>query len=93
MKSLSLKNAGELLERKTEEAINNRFQVKPLTPPKNPTLRIEFVNYGQAELAAFMPGTTIEPNSCIVKFEAKDILEAYRAMIVMTELAMQATFS
>lgn len=40
-----------------------------------------------------MPGTTIEPNSCIVKFEAKDILEAYRAMIVMTELAMQATFS
>lgn len=93
VKSLSLKNAGELLERKTEEAINNRFQVKPLTPPKNPTLRIEFVNYGQAELAAFMPGTTIEPNSCIVKFEAKDILEAYRAMIVMTELAMQVTFS
>lgn len=39
-----------------------------------------------------MPGTKIEPNSTIVSFQAKDILEAYQAMLVMTELAMRTTF-
>ena len=93
VKTLSLEKSSKLLEEKAEEAIRNRAHVEPLIPPKHPTLRIEFVNYGQAELAAFMPGTEIEPNSCTVKFEAKDILEAYRAMVVMTELAMRTTFS
>ncbi|MDX1771985.1 MAG: aminopeptidase, partial [Planococcaceae bacterium] len=55
-------------------------------------LRIEFNNYGQAEWAALMPGTEIENGTTIVKFEAKDILEAYRAMLVQVELAMQTTF-
>jgi D-amino peptidase len=34
-----------------------------------------------------MPGMKVEPGTTIVKFEAKDILEAYRAMLVMVELA------
>ncbi|MGM8215744.1 M55 family metallopeptidase [Bacillaceae bacterium W0354] len=92
VKTLTPKKAQELLSQKTIEAINNRHNVEPLIPPKNPTLRIEFTNYGQAEWAALMPGTEIEPNSCIVKYEAKDILEAYRAMLVMIELALQTTF-
>lgn len=50
------------------------------------------MNYGQAEWAALMPGCEIEPGSTIVKFEAKDILEAYRAMLVQVELASQTTF-
>jgi len=91
--SLTPLKAGELLAKKTEEAIQNIDNVKPLTPPKNPILRIEFANYGQAEWANLMPGTEIEVGTTIVRFQAKDILEAYQAMLVMTELAMRTTFS
>ncbi|WP_404455825.1 M55 family metallopeptidase [Virgibacillus necropolis] len=93
VKSLTPKKAGELLTEKVTQALENRHNVKPLTPPENPTLKIEFSNYGQAEWANLMPGTTIEPGTTIVKFEAKDILEAYQAMLVMTELAMRTSFS
>lgn len=92
VRSLSPKKARELLKEKTGEAIRNRGNVKPLTPPDNPVLRIEFTNYGQAEWAAFMPGCEIEPGTTIVRFKAKDILEAYRAMLVMIELALQTTY-
>ncbi|WP_101846299.1 M55 family metallopeptidase [Halobacillus sp. Marseille-P3879] len=93
VKTLSPKKAGELLQAKTVDAIHNLNNIKPLTPPPSPMLRIEFANYGQAEWANLMPGTQLEPNSTIVSFQAKDILEAYQAMLVMTELAMRTTFS
>lgn len=92
VKTLTPKKAGELLREKTIEAIENRHKIEPLIPPKNLTLRIEFTNYGQAEWAALMPGVEIEPNTTIVKYEAKDILEAYRAMLVMIELALNTTY-
>ncbi|MFC7366420.1 MULTISPECIES: M55 family metallopeptidase [Bhargavaea] len=92
VRSLSPQKAHELLKEKAAEAIANRGNVKPLTPPDNPVLRIEFTNYGQAEWAAFMPGCEIEPGSTVVRFEAKDILEAYSAMLVMIELALQTTY-
>ena len=81
-----------LLRETVQKAVDNRHLVKPLTPPTKPTLRIEFTNYGQAEWAALMPGTEIEPGTTIVRFESEDILEAYRAMLVMLELAAQTTF-
>ncbi len=93
VKSLTPKKAGELLTNKVERAIHNRHQVKPLTPPSHPVLRIEFNNFGQAEWANLMPGTEIEPGTTTVVFQAKDIREAYQAMLVMTELAMNTTFS
>ncbi|MFZ3578574.1 M55 family metallopeptidase [Virgibacillus sp. DJP39] len=93
VKSLTPKKAGELLTEKVAAALENRHNVHPLTPPNNPTLKIEFSNYGQAEWANLMPGTSIVPGTTIVKFEAKDILEAYQAMLVMTELAMNTAFS
>lgn len=93
VESLTPKKAGELLREQTEQAIHNRTKIEPLVPPKRPTLRIEFMNFGQAEWANLMPGTEMEPGSTTVRFRAKDILEAYQAMIVMTELAMQATSS
>jgi len=40
-----------------------------------------------------MPGAEIEPQTTAVRYQAKDILEAYQAMLVMTELAMRTTFS
>ncbi|MFG6115165.1 M55 family metallopeptidase [Halobacillus sp. MO56] len=93
VKSLTPVKAGELLQEKVTEALKKRHLVKPLTPPDNPVLRIEFTNYGQAEWANLMPNTEIEPGTTIVKYQAKDIIEAYQAMIVMTELAMQTSFS
>lgn len=84
--------AHELLREQVQKAVANKDKVQPLVPPKNPTLRIEFANYGHAEWAALMPGCEIIEGTTIVKFEAKDILEAYRAMLVMVELAMQTTF-
>ncbi|WP_449622612.1 M55 family metallopeptidase [Robertmurraya sp. Marseille-Q9965] len=92
IKSLTPTKAGQLLQEKTKSALQNRHLVKPLIPPENPVLRIEFANYGQAEWAHLMPGTEIEPGSTIVRYQAKNILEAYQAMLVMTELAMHTDF-
>ncbi len=92
IKTLHPKKSHVLLKEYVKKAVDYRHLVKPLTPPENPTLRIEFNNYGQAEWAALMPGTEIESGTTIVKFEAKDILEAYRAMLVQVELAMKTTF-
>ncbi|MGQ7886054.1 M55 family metallopeptidase [Paenibacillus sp. WC2504] len=89
---LTPEKSGLLLQGKTKEALANAGRVKPLVPPDHPVLKIEFANYGQAEWAHLMPGTTIDDNSPTVTFQAKDILEAYRAMLVMTELAMRTAF-
>ncbi|MFE8700647.1 M55 family metallopeptidase [Cytobacillus sp. FJAT-54145] len=91
-KSLTPAKAGKLLQEKTALALKNKDLVKPLTPPDHPVLRIEFANYGQAEWANLMPGTEIEPGTTTVRYQAKDILEAYQAMLVMTELAMRTSF-
>ncbi|MFD1036844.1 M55 family metallopeptidase [Virgibacillus byunsanensis] len=93
VKSLTPKKAGELLTTKVTEAFENRANVQALTPPDKPVIKIEFSNHGQAEWANLMPGTEIEPGTTIVKYQAKDILEAYQAMLVMTELAANTTFS
>ncbi|MFJ5761363.1 M55 family metallopeptidase [Neobacillus sp. NPDC093182] len=91
-KSLTPVKAGQLLREKTAFALRNKETVKPLTPPDRPLLGIEFANYGQAEWANLMPGTEIVPGTTIVRYQAKNILEAYQAMLVMTELAMRTTF-
>ncbi|WP_202079279.1 M55 family metallopeptidase [Caldalkalibacillus salinus] len=82
----------ELLQHKTEEALTQQAKVQPLVPPDNPLLRIEYANYGQAEWASLMPGTAIEEDTTIVRYQAKTVIDAYRAMLVMTELAMKTTF-
>lgn len=92
VKSLTPAKAGELLREKTAIALGNKDIVKPLVPPNEPRLTIEFANYGQAEWASLMPGTELEENTTIVHYQAKDILEAYRAMLVMVELAMRTSF-
>ncbi|MEH7013515.1 M55 family metallopeptidase [Neobacillus niacini] len=91
-KSLTPIKAGQLVREKTAYALRNKGTVRPLTPPDRPLLGIEFANYGQAEWANLMPGTEIVPGTTIVRFQAKNILEAYQAMLVMTELAMRTTF-
>lgn len=93
VKSLTPKKAGLLLQEKVKLALGNRKLVSPLIPPENPELTIEFNNSGQAEWANLMPGTLWIPGTTKVRFQAKDMKEAYQAMLVMTELAMQTTFS
>ena len=93
VKSMTPKKAEALLKVKVNEALKNRNQVKALVTPEKPLLRIEFNNYGQAEWANLMPKTWIEPGTTIVGFKADDILEAYQAMLVMIELALQSKFS
>lgn len=92
VKTLHPKKARVLLAEKTAEAITKKDSIKPLVPPATPTLRIEFTNYGQAEWAALMPGTRIIKGTTMVEFKAKDILEAYKAMLVMAELAYQTRY-
>ena len=92
VKTLHPKKAQQLLREKTRLAIENKANVQPLVPPDAPVLKMEFTNYGEAELAAMMPGCEIEAGTTIVRYQAKDIVEAYRAMLVMTELAVQAKF-
>lgn len=92
VKSLTPAKAEILLKEKTVQAIENKERVKPLVPPDKPLLKIEFANYGQAEWAALMPGTRLEEGTTTVQFQAKDILEAYRAMLVMTELASRTSY-
>lgn len=92
VRTLHPEKAQALLQERMEQALKNRESIKPLTPPDHPVMRIEFTNYGEAEWAALMPGCVIEEGTTIVRYEAKDIIDAYRAMLVMTELAMQTTF-
>lgn len=92
VRTLHPKKAQVLLKEKMAEALEKRGEIKPLKAPDNPVMRIEFTNYGEAEWAAMMPGCVIEEGTTIVLYEAKDIVEAYRAMLVMTELAMQTKF-
>ncbi|CAG9619282.1 M55 family metallopeptidase [Sutcliffiella rhizosphaerae] len=92
-KSFTPEKAQSLIKKQVSIALNDYQNIKPLVPPDKPTLRIEFANYGQAEWANLMPGTQIEPGTTTVTFQAKDIKEAYQAMLVMTELAMRTTFN
>lgn len=93
VKTLHPEKSKQLLEEKVSVALQNVKGVKPLVPPSNPILRVEFNNYGQAESAAFMPRCEVEKNTTIVRYEAKDMLEAYQAMIVMSNLASGITYS
>lgn len=89
---LTPQKTGQLLREKTKLAIERRANVNPLVPPSNPILKIEFTNHGEAEWAHLMPGTTLEEGTTTVTYQAKSILEAYQAMLVMTELAMRSAF-
>ncbi|WP_181348829.1 M55 family metallopeptidase [Thalassobacillus sp. CUG 92003] len=93
VKTLHPKRAAQLLSEKTRQALANKERVKPLVPPEKPELKIEFCHYGQAEWAMLMPGAVITPGTTTVAFQASDMLEAYQAMLVMTELASRASFS
>lgn len=81
--------SAELLQEKTHEALTNRSYVPPLIPPESPLLSVTFADYGQAEWANLLPGSKMQPGATVT-YRAKDMSEAYRAFIVMTELSLKA---
>ncbi|HLS20313.1 MAG TPA: M55 family metallopeptidase [Bacillota bacterium] len=91
-KSLTPTKAKQLLQEKVKTAIQSFDQMEPLTPPDHPTIRVEFANYGQAEYASLIPRSKIEEGTTIVRFEAENIVEAYRTIVAMATLAGHATY-
>ena len=92
-KSLHPEKAKQLLKEKAGQAVNHIKTMQPFVPPQNPELTVEFNNYGQAESASYMPGCELDHHAPIVKYKAKDMVEAYRAMLVMANLASGITYS
>ncbi|MFS0654427.1 M55 family metallopeptidase [Bacillus sp. 179-C3.3 HS] len=92
VKCLPPAKVNKRISQQVKAAMNELHQMKPLTPPEQPLLKIEFANYGQAEWANLMPGTSMIEGTTTVTYQADNILEAYQAMLVMTELAARTTF-
>src|SRR5699024_10879544 len=93
VKSLTPVKAGEKLQEGVVKALNSKHNIEPLTPPEKHKLTIEYNNHDQAECDHLMPGTYKTHGTTKVSFQPKDMLEAYQAMLVMTELAMNTKFS
>ncbi|MGI6186795.1 MAG: M55 family metallopeptidase, partial [Brevibacillus sp.] len=55
-------------------------------------LAIEFTHAGQAEMAAIVPGTRYEMESCTVYYTAADQHDLYKTMRAMINLAGTAEF-
>lgn len=87
----SLAESERIVREAAEKAFSGNKAVL-LTPPEKPVLKIEFCNYGQAEWASMIPKSKIVEETT-VEFQADTIVEAYQAMIAMTELAMKCAFS
>lgn len=49
VKTMHPQKSRALLKDQVQKAVDNRHFVKPLTPPGQPIIRIEFTNYGQDE--------------------------------------------
>lgn len=84
---LSPQDSAELLKERTKAALLHGKRIPPLLPPEHPILRVEFTGYAQAEWAALMPGTELEQGTTIVRYQATNIIDAYRALLTMIKLA------
>ncbi|MBC1375997.1 M55 family metallopeptidase [Listeria sp. FSL L7-0091] len=89
--ALSKSKAEKIIREKVALSLKHK-EAAVLVPPEKTVLKIEFCNYGQAEWAALVPKTKIIEETTVI-FEAENILEAYQAMVAMTELAMKCAFS
>lgn len=81
------KKVHKLMEENISTALkNNTNSVKPCEIKGEVELEISFFNSGMAEIGLLVPGTTmIEPNR--LKYNAKDIIEAYKVRGALTTLA------
>lgn len=86
-KCIQPKKVHKLMEEKISTALKSSINsVKPSKIDGGVELEIAFLNSGMAEIGLLIPGTTlIEPNR--LKYNAKDIIEAYKVRSALTTLA------
>lgn len=78
-----------LIREASRRAIENRGRVKPFRMDPPFTLRIRFLNAGQADGAEVVPSTR-RVDGTSVEYAAQDVTELFRAILAMTRLADQA---
>ncbi|WP_083989902.1 M55 family metallopeptidase [Brevibacillus sp. WF146] len=89
---LSREEATAELKRQTKLALSRAAQMAPLRATTPLELAIEFSHAGQAEMAAIVPGTRYERESCTVHYTAADQHDLYKTMRAMINLAGTVEF-
>ncbi|MFX0112747.1 M55 family metallopeptidase, partial [Bacillus pumilus] len=69
---LTTAQVNQQISQQVEAAMKQIQHIKPLTPPDQPLLKIEFANYGQAEWVNLMPGTAIIEGTTTVTYQAEN---------------------
>jgi D-amino peptidase len=85
-RSLHPERACQLIQAKAEQALRNLAQFKPYQPVGPYTFSLQFIQAGQADAAAIMPGAVREDGST-VSFTHEDYLVAFRGLRAMISLA------
>jgi len=80
------------LKRNTRLALDLSKQIAPVAVRPPLELRIEFSHAGQAEMAAIVPGTSYEHETCTVRYTAQDPVDLYKTMRAMINLADTVPF-
>lgn len=89
---LSLADSHRELKEKTKLALEYAKNAKPFSVSLPLRLRMEFTHSGQAEMAAIVPGTSLEAGTTAVCYSAQDQYELYRVMRAMLNLAGNVEF-
>lgn len=88
-KSLHPAEAQRQIREAASRALRNRSRFKPFTLPAPLQLEVQFLNAGNADNAAEMPGA-VRVNPVTVGFTGSSATEVFRALMSMLELANAA---
>lgn len=88
-RSLHPQRACQLIEAGVKQALENVDSYRPYCPEGPYTFKVQFIQAGQADAAAMMPGTT-RVDTSTVSFSHADYIEAFRGLRCMICLASQA---
>jgi D-amino peptidase len=85
-KNLHPRAAADLIRTRAEHAMSKRPAWQPLVFRPPVTMRIEFLNAGMADAAAFLPGS-LRVEGSIVEYTANDYITAFQGLRAMITLA------
>lgn len=85
-KNLHPEKAVELIRARSEEVLRQKPATKPLVFDTPVTMRLEFLNAGQADAACFLPGS-VRVDGRTVEFTGPDYLKAFQGLRTMISLA------
>lgn len=85
-RSLHPEQACKLIETTAEQALRDLGQYQPYLPVGPYTFTLQFINAGQADAAAIMPGT-VRVDGSTVSFTDADYVMAFRGLRAMISLA------